>query len=98
MPRASSLTVNGQTKAILSDVVHINPIIDSDGDVATGRSFHPASLGTRPGWVCTLVLSVCDPEVHVVGLDLDALNGLDCIRDVGVVDKRAVPGGEVVSI
>ena len=37
------------------------------------------------------VLSVCDPEARVVGLGLDAFDGLDRVRDVGVVDERAVP-------
>ena len=42
--------------------------------------------------------SVRDPEVRVIGFDFDALDGLDRVRDVGVVGERAVPGGEAVSI
>ena len=34
-----------------------------------------------------------DSEVRVIGLDFDALDGLDRVRDVCVVDERAVPGG-----
>ena len=91
--------VDGQPKAVLSDVVSIDdPIVDANGGVAAGRPLHPARLGAGPGWVRAPVLSVRDPEVRVVGLDLDALDGLDRVRDVGVVDERAIPCGEVVSI
>ena len=72
--------VDGQTKAVLSDVVSINdPIVDTNGGVAIGCPLHPAGLGAGPRWVRTPVLSVRDPEVHVIALDLDALNGLDCV-------------------
>ena len=91
--------VDGQPKTVLSDVVSINdPIVDSNGGVAAGLPLHPAHLGARSGWVRTPVLSVCNPEVHVVRLDLDALNGLDHIQDVGVVNERAVPDGGVISL
>ena len=76
----------------------IDPVVDSDGGVAAGHSLHPTSLGFRPGWIHTSVLSVRDPEVHVVRLGIDALNGLDSVRDVGVVDEPAAPIGEALSI
>ena len=89
--------IYSQTEAILSDVDSINSIIDSDGGVAAGRPLHPACLGAGPGQFRTSVLSVRDPEVRIVGFDLDALGSLDRVRDVGVVDESAVPGGEAIS-
>ena len=80
-------------------MVSINDgIVDTNGGVAAGHPLHPAGLGAGPWWVHTSVLSVRDPKVRVVGLDLDALDDLDRIRDVGVVDERAVPDGKAISI
>ena len=77
-------------------MVSINdPIVDTNGSVAAGR---PACLGTRPGWVRTPVLPMRDPELRVAGFDLDALDGIDRVRDVGVVDERAVPDGKAINI
>ena len=90
--------VDDQPKAILSDVVSIDPIVDSEGGVAAGRPLHPARLGTRPGWARTSVLSVRDPEVRMVRFDLDTLDGLDRVRDVGVVDERTVPDSRTINI
>jgi len=89
--------IDGQTEAVLSDVVSIKAIVDSDGGVAASGPLHSARLGARPRWVRTPVLSVGDPEVRVVGLSLYALDGLGRVRDVGVVDERTVPGEEAIS-
>ena len=83
--------VDGQTKAVFSSLVSIDAIVDSDGGVTTSGPLHSARLGARPGRVRAPVFPVGDPEVRVVGLDLDALDGLDRVRDVRVVDERAVP-------
>ena len=88
--------VDGQTEAILSSVVSIDAIVDSDGSVATGSPLHSACLGAGPGWVRTPVLSMSDPEVRVIGLDFDPLDGLDRVRDVRVVDERTVPNGGAI--
>ena len=90
--------VDGQTKSILSDVVPTDPIVDSDSDVAAGSPLHLAHLGAGYGWVRTYILSVCNPEDHVVGVGPDALDGLDRVRDDGVVDERAVPDGSAMSM
>ena len=90
--------VDGQTKSILSDVVPTDPIADSDSDVAAGSPLHPARLGAGPGWVRVSVLSVHNPENHAIGVSPNALNGLDCIRDVGVVDECTVPDGPAMSM
>ena len=84
--------VDGQTEAVLSSF-SIDAIVDSDGGVPTGGPLHSARLRARPGWVRTPVLPMGNPEVRVIGLDLDALDGLDRVRDIRVVDERAVPGG-----
>lgn len=87
--------IDSKPEAIPSGLASIDPIIDSGGGVAAGGPLRPACLGAGPGWVRPSVLSVCDPEVRVVGLDLD---GLDRVRDVGVVGERAVPDGKAVSV
>jgi hypothetical protein len=40
---------------------------------------------------------VCNPQVGVIGLSFDPLNGLDRVRDVRVVDERTVPDKETIS-
>ena len=87
--------IDGQTEAILPGGVSI---VDSDGGVAASGPLHSARLGTGPRWVRAPVLSVGYPKVHVIGFGLDALNSLDRVRDVGVVDERAVPAKEGVSV
>ena len=78
--KAILVHVDSQTEAVISNVVSINgPIVDTNGGVAAGCPLHPTGLGAGPRWVRTSVLSMCNPDVHVVGLDLDALNGLDCV-------------------
>lgn len=87
--------VDGQTKAVFPGGI---PIVDADGGIATGSPLHSARLRAGPRWVRTPVLSMGDPEVGVVGLDLDTLDGFDGVRDVGIVDERAVPNKEAISI
>ena len=83
--------VDGQTEPILSSLVSINAIVDSDSGVAAGGPLHSARLGAGPGWIRAPVLSVGNPEVRIIGLDLDALDGFDRVRDVRVIDERAIP-------
>ena len=85
--------IDGQTEAVLSGEISIDAIVDSHGGIATGGPLHSTRLGPGPGWVCTPVLSVGNPEVRVIGLDLDVFDGLDRVRDVRVVDESTVPDG-----
>ena len=79
-------------------MVSIEPIVDSGGDVVAGSPLHLVHLGAGYGWVRTYILSVCDPEDRVIGVGPDALDGLDRVRDDGVVDERAVPNGSAMSM
>lgn len=83
--------IDRQAKAVLSGIVSADAIVNSDSGVAAGSPLHSARLRAGPRWIRASVLSVCDPEVRVIGLGLDGLDGLDRVRDVGVVDERAVP-------
>lgn len=89
--------IDGQTKAVLSDVVSADAIVDPNSSVTTGSPLHPARLRAGPRWVRAPVLSVRDSEVRVVRLGLDALDGLNRVRDVGVVDERTVPDEVIVN-
>lgn len=86
--------IDGQTEAILSGRVSI---ADSNGSVAAGSPLHSARLGAGPRRVGTPVLSVGYSEVHVIWFRLDVLDSLDCVRDVGIVDERAIPDKEGVN-
>ena len=78
-------------------MVPVDTIVNSDGSIAAGSPLHSARLRARPGRVRTPVLPMGDPEVRIVGLDLDGLDRLDRVRDVGVVDERTVPDEEAIS-
>ena len=54
---------------------------------------HSDLPGGPTWWVRTPVLSVRNPQVPAIGLGPDCLNGLSHVRDVPVVDERAVPDG-----
>jgi len=84
--------VDVQTEAVIPSMDSIDAIVGSNSSVSTGGPLHSACLGARPGRVRAPVLSMGNPEVRVIGLDLDALDGLDRVRNVCVVDERAVPG------
>jgi hypothetical protein len=87
--------IDGQAETILPGRVSI---VNSNGSVPAGSPLHSARLGAGPRWIRTPILSVGYPEVHVIGFRLDALDSLDCVRDVGVVDERTVPGEETISV
>ena len=52
--------INGQTEAVPSGVVSVDPIVDSDGGTIIDSPLPSAHLGARPWWVRTSVLSVHD--------------------------------------
>jgi hypothetical protein len=59
------------------------------------RSSIPATarctLWARSRRVCASVLAMRNPQVRVLGLVLDTINGLDGVRDVREVYERTVP-------
>lgn len=79
-------------------MVSADAIVDSDSSVAAGSPLHSARLWAGPGRVRTPVFSMGNPEVRVIGLSLDALNSLDRVRDVSVVDECTVPDEEEINI
>lgn len=72
-------------------------VVYPDGSVSTGSPLHSTRLRSGPRRVRTPVLPVGDPEVCIIGLNLDAIDSLDRIRDVSVVDERTVPGEGVIN-
>ena len=42
--------------------------------------------GAQPMWVHIPVLSMFNPQVHVIVLDLSGLDGFYCIQDTCIVD------------
>ena len=69
-----------------------------DGGRASASRAAAASLWARAGRVGAAVLAMRDAQVSVVRLGLDAVDGLDGVRDVRKVDERAVPSDGEVSI
>src|SRR5712672_3573740 len=62
-----------------------------NGAITRRRASHrAAALGTRPRRICTTVFSMSDPQIGIVGLIFDTLDGLDGVVNVGKVDKRAI--------